>query len=42
MSSRNLSPQQMFIAMAADHQPECKFSTEQNFADGKIIPYRKY
>ena len=35
MSSRNLSPQQMFIAMANEHQPECKFSTEQDFAEWK-------
>lgn len=35
MTSKNLSPQQMFIAMADEHQPECKFSSEQNFADWK-------
>jgi dienelactone hydrolase len=35
MSLRNLSPQQMFIALADEHQPECKFSPEQNFAEWK-------
>lgn len=35
MSFRNLSPQQMFIALANEHQPECKFSPEQKFSEWK-------
>ena len=35
MTFRNLSPQQMFINLANEHQPECKFSAENNFSEWK-------
>jgi dienelactone hydrolase len=35
MSFRNLSPQEMFIALANEHRPQCKFSPEQKFSEWK-------
>ena len=40
MTFRNFSPQQMFIDLADEHQPECKFSIENNFTEWKEIKWK--